>query len=246
MGSWWLLQIVNPRLCLHCLPRNKQFTPFLRKELNHESNYRRSSAQGQRHGHGETACQTSQAEEQDLHVLVDGCNRPPGLLADGEKWTRMSQRDIEAAKNQRKLSQFFVKKSVSDAESQDVKDPKCQRRESLRPKKVDAVIEGDGRVPSISAASIIAKVHRDRLMERLDQEFPAYGFKSHKGYGTEAHLQAIRDYGVCREHRKSFAPIRQTLEKNSNISEAFKTTSTSSKPSKASMKGTKKSGLKRG
>lgn len=125
------------------------------------------------------SCQTSQPEEQDLHVLVDGCNRPPGLLADGEKWTRMSQRDIEAAKNQRKLSQFFVKKSVS-AESQDVKDPKELSR--CRPKKVDAVIEGDGRVPSISAASIIAKVHRDRLMERLDQEFPAYGFKSHKAY----------------------------------------------------------------
>eukprot|EP00435_Cladocopium_sp_Y103_P063143 s130_g24.t1 len=190
--------------------------------------------------------------DQELHVLVDGCNRPPELLADGEKWTRMSQRDIEAARNQRKLSQFFAKKSKSEKsagemETDDVKDMK-----RCRPKKVEAVIEGDGRVPSISAASIIAKVHRDRLMEGLDKEYPAYGFKAHKGYGTEAHLQAIREHGVCIEHRKSFAPIRQALEKQSEISafgataaaSVISATSTSSKPKKTSSKGPKKTGLK--
>lgn len=128
-------------------------------------------------------------EDQELHVLVDGYNRPPELLADGEKWTRMSQRDIEAAKNQRKLSQFFSKKSKSEKselgemetdDMKDMKDVDVKHVKRCRPKKVDAVIEGDGRVPSISAASIIAKVHRDRLMEGLDKEYPAYGFKAHK------------------------------------------------------------------
>lgn len=203
------------------------------------------------------AVEALKVPDQELHVLVDGCNRPPELLADGEKWTRMSQRDIEAAKNQRKLSQFFSKKSKSEKselgemETDDMKDVDVKHVKRCRPKKVDAVIEGDGRVPSISAASIIAKVHRDRLMEGLDKEYPAYGFKAHKGYGTEAHMQAIRDHGVCIEHRKSFAPIRQALEKQSDIS-AFgaatnatnATSATSSKPKKTSSKGTKKTGLK--
>lgn len=197
------------------------------------------------------AVEALKVPDQELHVLVDGYNRPPELLADGEKWTRMSQRDIEAAKNQRKLSQFFSKKSKSEKselgemETDDMKDVDVKHVKRCRPKKVDAVIEGDGRVPSISAASIIAKVHRDRLMEGLDKEYPAYGFKAHKGYGTEAHMQAIREHGVCIEHRKSFAPIRQALEKQSDIS-AFgaATNATSSKPKKTPSKGTKKTGLK--
>ncbi|CAL1136305.1 unnamed protein product [Cladocopium goreaui] len=203
------------------------------------------------------AVEALKVPDQELHVLVDGCNRPPELLADGEKWTRMSQRDIEAAKNQRKLSQFFSKKSKSEKselgemetdDMKDMKDVDVKHVKRCRPKKVDAVIEGDGRVPSISAASIIAKVHRDRLMEGLDKEYPAYGFKAHKGYGTEAHMQAIREHGVCIEHRKSFAPIRQALEKQSDIS-AFgaatnATSATSSKPKKTPSKGTKKTGLK--
>ena len=128
------------------------------------------------------------SKDQDLHVLVDGCNRPPELLADGEKWTRMNQRDIEAAKNQRKLSQFFGKKTKTDVNMEalgsEIEKSKCRL---CRPKKVDAIIEGDGRVPSISAASIIAKVHRDRLMEGLDKEYPAYGFKAHKAGPTGIH-----------------------------------------------------------
>ena len=56
------------------------------------------------------------------------------------------------------------------------------------------------------------EVHRDRLMDQLDREHPLYGFKRHKGYGTEGHLEAIRRHGICKEHRKSFAPIRELLE----------------------------------
>ncbi|CAE7588590.1 rnhB [Symbiodinium sp. CCMP2456] len=133
-------------------------------------------------------------------VLVDGCNRPPELLGPGEKWTRESQRDLESRKNQTKLAKWFKK-------------PKVEEAEPWRPKEVEAVIEGDGRVPSISAASVLAKVSRDRQMDRLDSLHPLYGFKAHKGYGTEAHLKAIRQHGICSEHRKTFGPIREAIER---------------------------------
>ena len=64
----------------------------------------------------------------------------------------------------------------------------------------EAVIGGDAKVKSISAASILAKVHRDRLCKTLDEEFPHYGFAAHKGYGTREHLEALRVHGACR-HR---------------------------------------------
>lgn len=74
-----------------------------------------------------------------------------------------------------------------------------------------AIIRGDGRCLSIAAASILAKVARDRLMVELDAAFPAYGFARHKGYGTAVHLAALAHYDPCPHHRYSFAPIRPTL-----------------------------------
>jgi ribonuclease HII len=74
-----------------------------------------------------------------------------------------------------------------------------------------AVVRGDSRSLSIAAASIIAKVSRDRLMVELDAHFPRYGFAQHKGYGTAQHLAALRKVGPCPFHRYSFAPIRQPL-----------------------------------
>ena len=71
----------------------------------------------------------------------------------------------------------------------------------------EAIVGGDATVKSISAASILAKVHRDRLCKTLDEEFPQYGFASHKGYGTPEHLEALRVHGACRHHRKFFAPV---------------------------------------
>lgn len=67
-----------------------------------------------------------------------------------------------------------------------------------------AVVDGDAKVFSIAAASILAKVHRDRLMTAYDRRFPGYGFAKHKGYGTEAHRKAIREFGLCSVHRKTF------------------------------------------
>jgi len=68
------------------------------------------------------------------------------------------------------------------------------------------VVKGDGRIASISAASILAKVFRDRYMDDLEKRYPGYGFDKHAGYGTKAHLDAIRRQGMTPEHRKSFHP----------------------------------------
>ena len=74
-----------------------------------------------------------------------------------------------------------------------------------------AIVGGDARVRAISAASIVAKVHRDRLCNDLHDEHPEYGFASHKGYSTPEHLDALRRHGACRHHRRSFAPVRDVL-----------------------------------
>jgi len=66
------------------------------------------------------------------------------------------------------------------------------------------IVKGDGRVACIAAASIFAKVHRDRLMVKFAEQFPNYGFEKHKGYGTKAHLDAIQKFGQCEIHRRSF------------------------------------------
>jgi len=70
-------------------------------------------------------------------------------------------------------------------------------------------IKGDARCLTIAAASILAKVTRDRIMTELDQVYPHYGFARHKGYGTRAHLEALAQHGPCPAHRRSFAPVRQ-------------------------------------
>lgn len=67
-----------------------------------------------------------------------------------------------------------------------------------------SVIKGDAKIYSISAASIIAKVTRDRIMREYDEVYPEYGFASHKGYGTAKHIQAIKEHGICNLHRKTF------------------------------------------
>ena len=75
----------------------------------------------------------------------------------------------------------------------------------------EAIVQGDSKVEAIAAASILAKVHRDRLCLTLHEEHPQYGFDGHKGYATSEHLAALREHGACPHHRRSFAPVRQTL-----------------------------------
>lgn len=79
------------------------------------------------------------------------------------------------------------------------------------PMTVVAVVKGDARVAAISAASILAKVHRDRLCLELHREYPQYGFDGHKGYPTAGHLAALNEHGACAAHRRSFAPVRSRL-----------------------------------
>lgn len=75
-----------------------------------------------------------------------------------------------------------------------------------------SIIHGDARSLSIAAASVIAKVTRDRQMRALDREYPLYGFAQHKGYGTSAHMQALLEFGLCPAHRRSFRPVKDALE----------------------------------
>lgn len=77
--------------------------------------------------------------------------------------------------------------------------------------RAEAIVKGDATVPAISAASILAKVHRDRWCAEYDREFPQYGFAAHKGYGTAEHLAALRQHGACPQHRKTFAPVTEVL-----------------------------------
>jgi len=76
---------------------------------------------------------------------------------------------------------------------------------------VRTIVQGDSLVPAISAASILAKVSRDRLMEKMHQLYPGYGFNQHKGYPTAEHLRNLQEIGPCEIHRKSFAPVRNLL-----------------------------------
>jgi ribonuclease HII len=75
-----------------------------------------------------------------------------------------------------------------------------------------SIIGGDGLEPAISAASIIAKVARDRIMQDLHRRYPQYGFDRHKGYPTPEHLRLLAQHGPCAEHRRSFAPVRRALQ----------------------------------
>jgi ribonuclease HII len=74
----------------------------------------------------------------------------------------------------------------------------------------DAIVKGDSTSLSIAAASIVAKVSRDRILREIDREFPQYGFARHQGYGTKEHLEALRLHGPCPHHRRSFGPVAQT------------------------------------
>ena len=75
----------------------------------------------------------------------------------------------------------------------------------------EAIVKGDATVPAISAASILAKVTRDRWCAQVDVDYPQYGFAGHKGYGTAAHLAALQAHGACPLHRKTFAPVSAVL-----------------------------------
>lgn len=80
-----------------------------------------------------------------------------------------------------------------------------------------SIIKGDLLSISISAASVIAKVTRDRMMYELDEKYPMYDFKSNKGYPTKKHVEAIKEYGIIPEHRKSYGPVKEYLERKEQL-----------------------------
>ena len=80
-----------------------------------------------------------------------------------------------------------------------------------------SIIKGDAKSESIAAASIIAKVTRDKMMYELDKIYPMYDFANNKGYGTKKHIEAIQKYGIISEHRKSFKPVSNYCEENSDM-----------------------------
>lgn len=82
-----------------------------------------------------------------------------------------------------------------------------------------ALVRGDARSLSIAAASVVAKVVRDAQMRKLDAEYPAYGFARHKGYGSQAHIQALYERGPCPLHRRSFRPVREAKELHRRLKE---------------------------
>ena len=82
------------------------------------------------------------------------------------------------------------------------------------PAPFETIVKGDARVPAISAASILAKTERDRLMAQIGREHPEYGFGQHAGYGTKAHIEAIGKYGVLPCHRRSFEPVKSIIAKS--------------------------------
>jgi ribonuclease HII len=84
-------------------------------------------------------------------------------------------------------------------------------------KQMTAMVGADSQVPAVAAASIIAKVYRDTLMEKLDQSYPGYGFARNKGYASVAHRAALMEMGPCPAHRRSFAPVREALQTDSPL-----------------------------
>lgn len=88
----------------------------------------------------------------------------------------------------------------------------------------NAVVKGDSRVDCIAAASILAKVTRDREMQLLDAQFPGYEFAEHKGYPTRAHLQALERLGPCAVHRRTFAPVRRCIDAQASAPDSFDST----------------------
>ena len=80
-----------------------------------------------------------------------------------------------------------------------------------------SIIKGDAKSITIAAASVIAKVTRDRMMYELDVKYPQYGFKNHKGYPTKKHIEAINEYGLIEGYRKTYGPVKEVIEKNKEL-----------------------------
>ena len=163
-------------------------------------------------------------------VILDDLNPIKGL-ADSKKLTALKREKLYDEIRAKALCCSIAEASVEEIDALNILQATmlAMRRAveglRLKPNKVlvdgnrlpvldvlaEAIVKGDSKVQAISAASILAKVTRDRWCEQIDHEYPAYGFAKHKGYGTEAHMQALKKHGATPWHRKSFAPVAEVL-----------------------------------
>ena len=163
-------------------------------------------------------------------VILDSRNPIKGL-ADSKKLTALRREKLFDEIRARALCCSIAQASVQEIDQINILQASllAMRRAveglRLRPVKVlvdgnripvldvlaEAIVQGDALVPAISAASILAKVQRDRWCVELDAQFPDYGFAKHKGYGTAQHLQALREFGACEQHRRTFRPVAEVL-----------------------------------
>ncbi|PIT77294.1 ribonuclease HII [Limnohabitans sp. JirII-31] len=163
-------------------------------------------------------------------VILDDLNPIVGL-ADSKKLTALKRERLYEEIRAKALCCSIAEASVEEIDSLNILNATllAMRRAveglRLKPHKVlvdgnrlpvldvlaEAIVKGDSKVPAISAASILAKVHRDRWCLQLHAQYPEYGFDRHKGYGTEAHLQALRTHGATPWHRHSFSPVAEVL-----------------------------------
>lgn len=165
-------------------------------------------------------------------VILDA-NRPIEGLADSKKLSQKRREALFPLIKERALAWCIARASVAEIDELNILHASllAMRRAvlglQLPPDKVlvdgnrcpelpypsEAIIKGDSLVPAISAASILAKVVRDREMVAFDEIFPGYGFASHKGYPTAQHIQALRTLGITSIHRRSFGPVKNFLLK---------------------------------
>lgn len=163
-------------------------------------------------------------------VILDDLNPIHGL-ADSKKLTPMRREKLYDEIRAKALCCSIAQASVEEIDSLNILQATMLAMKRaveglrLKPNKVlvdgnrlptlgilaEAIVKGDALVPAISAASILAKVYRDRWCEAFHLEYPQYGFAGHKGYGTAVHLAALREHGACPQHRKSFAPVAEVL-----------------------------------
>lgn len=159
-------------------------------------------------------------------------NHPIAGLADSKKLTEKQRERLFNEIRQHALAWSVARATVAEIDSINILQAsllamqRAVERLSMPPKLVlvdgnkapifncqaRTIIGGDALEPAISAASIVAKVLRDRLMLMLDKRYPAYGLAKHKGYPTTAHVKALREHGVSRIHRRSFGPVAECLK----------------------------------
>lgn len=165
-------------------------------------------------------------------VILDP-NNPIKGLADSKQLTEIKRNQLFKEIRQKALAWSVARATVSEIDSINILQASLLAMQraftslKIMPHKVlidgnklpsinckaEAIINGDALEPAISAASIVAKVLRDRLMYMLDKKYPQYGFAKHKGYSTSLHIEALHKHGPCRIHRQTFAPVSEYYEK---------------------------------